>query len=358
MKVAIIGTRGIPANYGGFETLAEYLTQHTPEDLDYTVYCSAKAYKTKLPSHNKAHLHYINLDANGIQSIPYDLWSILKAVKEHDVLLILGVASGLFLPLLKWMAPSKRIILNVDGLEWQRAKWNGFAKWFLRLSEKVGSAHADEVVADNSVIQQHLAQSYGVEAHLIAYGGDHVKKQTLTTATLDTYPFLKLPYCFKVCRIEPENNISMILEAFTDIPEQQLVLVGNWKRSAYGRDLFKTFSNYDHIHLLDPIYNQIQLDQLRSNARIYIHGHSAGGTNPSLVEAMHLALPVLAFNVNYNVETTQGKAQYFGSAKELRALVRSLTDHDLQGTKKALKGIAERDYTWSRIAEAYQMLMK
>ena len=123
----------------------------------------------------------------------------------------------------------------------------------------------------------------------------------LSSEAIVKYPFLNAPFAFKVCRIEPENNVHVVLNAFDNIQNLHLVMVGNWDKSAYGMDLKANYQAHPTIHLLDPIYNQNQLDLLRSNATLYVHGHSAGGTNPSLVEAMFLGLPIIAFGVSYNL---------------------------------------------------------
>jgi len=151
-KVAIIGTMGIPAKYGGFETLTEYLTKNLYKKYNLTVYCSSKSYKHKIAQHNGANLKYINLNANGIQSIPYDIISIIKSLKESDTLLILGVSGCIILPIIRVFS-KKNIIVNIDGLEWKRDKWGKFAKWFLKYSERLAVKYANSIVADNKVIQ-------------------------------------------------------------------------------------------------------------------------------------------------------------------------------------------------------------
>ena len=354
-KIAVIGTVGIPAKYGGFETLVEYITKEIYQDFDITVYCSAKSYSEKLETYNNCRLHYINLEANGMQSILYDIRAIFHALKYADVLLILGVSGCIILPFIKLFS-KKKIIVNIDGLEWKRQKWNRFAKWFLKLSERFAVKAADVVIGDNKVIQDYVGQAYGKKAHLIAYGGDHTCKEALSMEVLNQFPFLSEKYAFKVCRIEPENNVHLILEAFSEYSGLNIVVVGNWNNSNYGKQLKLEFDSFENIYLLEPIYNQNILNQLRSNCYLYIHGHSAGGTNPSLVEAMHLELPILAYGVPYNRETTHQKALYFNNSKTLTSLLKSVQDHDLVKTSKALKAIADEFYTWDIITKQYASL--
>ena len=164
-------------------------------------------------------------------------------------------------------------------------------------------------------------------------------------------------YAFGVCRIEPENNIHVILEAFQSNLQMPLIMVGNWQQSDYGQSLFDRFNQVDGITLLAPIYNKKELDKLRANCSLYVHGHSCGGTNPSLVEAMYLGLPIAAFDVNFNRETTENKALYFFSADELHRIIADADKVDLPAIAAAMKEIADRRYTWKRIAECYAALL-
>ena len=354
-KIAIIGTVGLPSNYGGFETLTEYLTKDLGAHFDITVFCSSASYKTKLKIHNNAKLIYLPLNANGIQSILYDIVSIFYALLFADTLLILGVSGCIVLPIVKLIS-SKKVIVNIDGLEWKRAKWGKVAKWFLKFSERVAVKYSDIIIADNKVIQEYVLSEYGKKAALIAYGADHTCKEALSMEVLNQFPFLIEKYAFKVCRIEPENNVHLILEAFSEYSGLNIVVVGNWNNSNYGKQLKLDFDSFENIYLLEPIYNQNILNQLRSNCYLYIHGHSAGGTNPSLVEAMYLELPILAYDVPYNLETTHQKALYFNDSKTLTSLLKSVQDHDLVKTSKALKAIADEFYTWDIITKQYASL--
>lgn len=354
-KIAIIGTAGIPAKYGGFESLAAYLTKHLGTSFDMTVYCSSKLYPTKLKTYNNATLKYLPINANGVQSIVYDIISIFSSLRFANTLLILGVSGCVVLPVIKLIS-NKTIIVNIDGLEWKRAKWGKAAKWFLKFSEKLAVKFADVVISDNKVIQDYVLNSYQVKSELIAYGADHSTKVDLSQEVRSQYPFLEQPYAFKVCRIEPENNVSLILEAFSEYPDLNIVMVGNWDNSSYGKALKTRFEGFNNIKLLDPIYDQVILDQFRSNCLVYVHGHSAGGTNPSLVEAMYLELPIIAYGVTYNKETTNNKALYFNTKADLIALLKDTSTNELAIMSKNLKQIADSEYKWDLISNKYASL--
>lgn len=352
-SIAIIGTVGVPANYGGFETLAENLVKyHDSLSLSVliTVYCSSKTYPEKNPTYLSAQLKYIPLNANGAQSIPYDIWSLFSAVwNRNDVILLLGVSGAIVLPLVR-LVSTARIVTNIDGIEWKRQKWKGAAKWFLRLSERIAVRFSHEVIADNGGIARHVVEAYGRDCQVIAYGGDHA-----IAAEGKPYDGERLPdrYALALCRIEPENNVTMILEAFAHRPVMPLVFVGNWNNSAFGRELRQRFAAVAHLHLLDPIYDPGVLRTVRGSASIYIHGHSAGGTNPSLVEMMHFGVPILAYDCIFNRYTTDGKALWFTDAQSLCANLDHLTPNTATEVGADMRRIAQERYTWGAIGQTY-----
>ncbi|MDX2346615.1 MAG: DUF1972 domain-containing protein [Legionella sp.] len=355
-KVSIIGTNGLPANYGGWETLVHNLTLELNEEFEITVYCSGKSYDKRLQEFNDVKLIYIDLNANGWQSIPYDVFSMIKAIKHSDTLLILGVSGCLFLPFIKPFTSSK-FIVNIDGLEWKRDKWSWGIKRFLKLSEAIAAKYADCVISDNKVIQDYAMSEYNIKSELISYGADHAQPVALTKEIAEQYPFLNSFYAFKVCRIEPENNLDMILEACVAVPTMNLVMVGNWSKSQYGENLRKKYSDYSNLFLLDPMYDQNILNQLRSNCLVYIHGHSAGGTNPSLVEAMHLGLPIVSYDVAFNKETTHHKAVYFHTTEDLQDILTNMDNLDLTALGLEMKELADTHYTWSVVSQKYKELL-
>jgi CRISPR/Cas system-associated exonuclease Cas4 (RecB family) len=174
-KISIIGIAGVPAKYGGFETLAENLiTNKTYEtsQIQYTVFCSSRLYSEKPDMYQDAKLKYVNLNANGMSSMIYDFVCMLLSLRS-DVMLILGVSGSLFLPIIRLMYKGK-IITNIDGIEWKRAKWSKLARFILRLSEKAAVAFSDAIIADNQGIIDYISQEYNINAVLIEYGADHV----------------------------------------------------------------------------------------------------------------------------------------------------------------------------------------
>ncbi len=356
-RIAIIGIVGLPANYGGFETLAANLVGNLNEKFDFTVYCSGLKYRNKIKVYNNARLVYVPLDANGFQSIIYDIWSIIHALVRQDALLVLGVSGAILFPFIK-MFSRKKIIVNLDGIEWRRDKWKSYAKNFLKFSERCAVKYADEIIADNVVIQSYIQRTYHRKSHLIEYGACHVNGKTQEIKTLILPSELNFShYAFTVCRIVPENNIHLILAAFEEENSFELVIVGDWNNSQYGKKLRQKYQTFSHIHLVDPIYDQDILNSLRRNCTVYLHGHSAGGTNPSLIEAMFLQLPIIAYNVSFNRKTMEGQGLFFKNREELVQNLRNLDQMKLTRIKNALKEVADRRYTWNIISDKYSTLL-
>ena len=351
-KIDIVGIVGLPACYGGFESLVQNLVDYQSDNIKYKVYCSSKAYYEKNGKYKNATLKYLPFKANGISSIPYDILGLfLSMFRNIDVMLVLGVSGCIYLPIFRFFSSAK-IVTNIDGLEWKRDKWGQMARRFLKLSEKMAIQYSDIIIADNEAISQYILSEYGVVSKVIAYGGDHaVAKNTL--------PDHKDDYFLTVCRIEPENNIAMILEAFSKTA-QYLKFVGNWNSSVYGCQLKEKYSNLKNIDLIDPIYDVEKLFELRSKCKGYIHGHSAGGTNPSLVEAMHFCTPVIAFDCDFNRFSTEGSAFYFKSVEELVSILLKKSSHhfnnDDDTCAKSMREIALRRYTWEIITKMYEDL--
>ncbi len=355
-KVAIIGTVGLPAAYGGFETLVENIIgECDPQKIQYTVFCSSKDCPEVRSEYRGASLKYVDLKANGAQSIPYDIISLIRALRGYDTVVALGVSGGIFFPLFRLLSRAK-LIVNIDGLEWRRAKWNGPIKFYLRLCERLAVLSAHRVIADNQAIVDYIGKRFEHKTSLIAYGSDHVTREVSaqhSAEILASYGLKSKEYSMSLCRIEPENNCEMILSAYSK-STHKLIFIGNWENSAYGKRLKQHYSKFENIQILDAIYDLDTLHVLRAECRDYLHGHSAGGTNPSLVEAMFSACNIIAFDVQYNRYTTFQKGHYFDGEEQLLELIDSGKCDISNG--EVMKEIAARHYTWAVIAAQYESL--
>jgi glycosyltransferase involved in cell wall biosynthesis len=350
LKLAIIGTRGIPAKYGGFETLIEYITKFLADQLDITVFCS-KEQHPKIGGYNKAKLVYLPISAHGWQSILYDSLSILVSYKKYDKILVLGCSNVVMFLMGRY---KNKFILNIGGIEWQREKWGWFASNFIKYSESISVRNSGYLIADNTGIQDYLLKKYDRSSNIIEYGGDQARRSNIKKEYFQKYPFLKRKYILNVARIQPDNNVEMIIKAFKDDnTDNILIIIGNWGNSKYGINLRNNYQNNENIVLLDAIYNQEELNAIRGNARLYLHGHSAGGTNPGLVEAMHLGLPIFCFDNVFNRYTTENKANYFNTVEQLHAMLMDLSDELLVQISRDMREIANRRYRWETITKKY-----
>lgn len=348
----IVGCAGVPAAYGGFETLAENLTLYREREgvpVELTVFCGKPSPPSCPEWFHGARLRYMPLKANGISSVVYDLCSLAVAGRERaGAVLVLGVSGAMGLAVMRALT-RVRLVTNIDGIEWRRAKWGWLARNFLRWSEWIAVRCSHEVVADNEAVAEYIRSRYGVSCTVIAYGGDHA-----ISVPAKPYPYpLPERYALALCRIEPENNVQMILEAYARPGTMPLVFVGNWNASEFGRAMRTRYQSCENILMCDAEYDLGALRTLRAGASLYVHGHSAGGTNPSLVEMMHFGIPVLAFDCAFNRHTTKNEALYFGTADELAQRLSDLADKRTAAVGSKMREIAASDYTWDRIGAQY-----
>lgn len=354
-KVHIIGTHGVPAKYGGFETLADFLCQHLASDFDITVYCSSKKYDEKPKDYHGAKLRYVNLSASGVSGIIYDVITFIPALFRADVILYLSPVGSGFMTILGRFFKTK-VIVNHGGLnEWEREKLSWFQKKWAKFNHSVAAKTSDVNIADNLLYQASLKSNFNSDSVVISYGGDHAQKID-KEVFIEKYPFANERYAVSVSRAQIDNNIHLVLEAFVGFNDFKLVLISNWEVSSYGIELKEKYKNYPNIILLDAIYDKTELDYLRSNSYVYIHSHSRCGIAPSLVEAMSLNKPVISFDVGTNRETTNNLALFFSNSKELETLLNSLNQDVLDLNAKQLHAIAKEKYTWEIISNQYRQL--
>lgn len=356
-NVAVIGTCGIPANYGGYETLVENLVSNNATDnICFTVFCSTKNYKNRTKYYQRARLVYIPLRANGWQAIPYDTLSLVMCYFKYDCILSLGYGGAWLLPILKMIKKTK-IITNFDGLDDKREKFNSLQKFISSTNRFLAAKYSDFCIADNVCMAERLYQYYKVKAETIEYGADHIISSTYGQH-LERYGLDKKEYNLVVSRSVPENNLHIILEAASKNIEEQFVLIGNWDHSKYGRDLKRNFSDLKNVKFIDPIYDQEILDDIRKHCKCYIHGHSKGGTNPALIEAMMLSVPILAYDVDFNRATTADSALFFKTAAELNGKIRLINKEEASVMSVKLHEVALEKYTWKKISSLYMKLFK
>ncbi|MBN1116961.1 MAG: DUF1972 domain-containing protein [Bacteroidales bacterium] len=343
-RISIIGSVGIPVKYGGFETLAEQLSTGLSEKFVFTVFCTTLKYKASEREKvwNNVNRKFIPINANGFASIIYDIVSMLIAVKNSEILLILGGSAGFFLPFIKYFFPKKKIIFHPDGVEWKRKKWSKLTGLFLFNSIQKACAAADKIIIDNDELLSQY-NKYSNKTALLQYGGDQFK-------LLHKKP--NEPYWLTIARCEPENNLEMIIDSFAALKTEEWVLVTNYKNK-FGKKLLQKIQGYSNIKIIREEYDITKLSQLLSSCKGYIHGHSSGGTNPSLVSSLFLSVPVLCHNNRFNVATTRNKAYYFSSVGELAYIIESEPKPNPE-----LLEIAKTDFTWKKVCNDYLELLQ
>lgn len=354
-KVAIIGIKGLPPAYGGFETLANYLTLYEGKNYLFTVFCGKTPLNKRLIEYNGAKLIYLPFDANGPQSILYDILSLIISWFRFDSLLILGTSGVLIIPLLRVFKKTKTII-NFGGIEWKRGKWNWVGHWFLRTSESIAVKYAVCMVADNQHFVNYINATYRKPSKLIEYGGNHTSIRPITDEIQNNYPFVANDYFLSISRAQPDNNLHLLIETFTRLPTKNLVIISNWEKFKYGRNLKTKYKDFSNIFIVDAIYDLAILDVIRSNCYVYIHSHLYCGTAPSLVEAMNLGLPVISFDTETNRYTTENQALFFNDAISLKNLILKLKQSHLKELGEKMKEISDRRYSWDRIIKMYSEL--
>ncbi|WP_378147692.1 glycosyltransferase [Cnuibacter sp. UC19_7] len=354
-SVAILGTRGYPSFYGGFETavrhLAPYLADH---GWSVTVYGRPGS---RGASDDEADPRIEVVSTRGIESkslstISYGFTGSfdLARRRRHDVVLVMNVANGYFLPFLR--ARGIPTLVNVDGMEWEREKWGRVAKKVFLGGAALTARWADEIVVDSEVIGERWLSRWGRNGTFIPYGG--------SPANASSSPPLGLTaggYVLIVARLVPENSIPEILATVPRLPVHvPVVLVGS---SGYGGELEDRArsldSEYSNFHWLGHVKDDGLLHSLWQNAGVYVHGHSVGGTNPALVQAMALGAPTTARDTPFNREVMGAGASYWSDAASLEESVLQIVES--QALQKRLRALAieraQRQYTWELVCGAY-----
>lgn len=360
MKIAILGARGVPACYGGFETFAEKIgIELHNRGIDVTVFCESKG--SQLPTAwQGVNLRYVPAPALGsLQTILYDLRCLWAARKGFDVVYMLGYGAAPFCVIPRFWGAE--VWINPDGLEWARAKWGVVAKNYFRLMEWFTVRVADRVIADAEAIAVSLAGRHGRSPKytVIPYGAD-VLDSPPPSQLLFEWGITPGHYYLVVCRLEPENHVLELIEGFEESDSAlPLVILGDVEDpSAYVRALLARQS--ERIRFIGTVFDKEKLTALRFHATAYLHGHSVGGTNPSLLEAMACSNLVIAHDNPFNREVLGGSGFFFHTAAELRAQINAIDNGAVKINElraSAAKRISEH-YRWDQIADAYLELLR
>lgn len=369
-SVAIVGSRGIPNNYGGFECFTENISQKLAKK-DYEIYVSCEHPENEDPPEkfNEVNLFYFPIKhpksniLGMLYEIIYDAYSLFYASLKVDQVYMLGYSASIFFFIPKLFG--KKLYLNPDGFEWKRNKFSGMIKFMLKIQERIGVFWADTIIADSKGIKNYYDNKYEKNSKFIAYGVSEIpkinwKKEYLPETLKDMD--IESNYWLLVARLEPENNIHTIVEGYIKSKTKKpLVIIGNFLNSDYEKTITDMMDEMDEdkkIVFTGGIYNQKSLNMLRQNCFGYIHGHSVGGTNPSLIEAMVMKNILLTHRNQFNEEVCEDSALYFKDSEELKT---KMDDIDKYPEKyQIMKNLAffrvKQEYSWEKIVTEYDDL--
>lgn len=357
MKIGILGTRGIPNSYGGFEQFAERLAvglvQRGHEVFVYT--SNLNPYKEKgwrgvklIPCRNWED----RLGTAG--QFIYDLNCINDARKQDfDVLLHLGYTSDSIWHR-RWPRQTVNVV-NMDGLEWKRAKYSKLSQTFLKKAERWAALHANHLVSDSIEIKKYLLSQYYKDSTYIPYGADVFTRGD--ASLLNVLSLQPSQYILMIARLEPENNIEMVIDGLLRSGENDpLVIVGNPK-TRLGKKLQRKYSD-TKIQFVGGVYDQVLLNNLRFFSKLYFHGHSVGGTNPSLLEAMACGCRIAAHDNVFNRAILDQGADYFTTRDQVAQIIsQSYHEPVADNRREANLQKIQSVYCWTSVTDEYEKLM-
>ena len=353
MRIALLGTRGIPNNHGGFEQFAEYLSKFLAQNGHEVYVYNSHSHPFQQKIWKGVHIvhKYDPEDKIGtIGQFIYDFNCILDSRKRaFDVILQLGYTSS---SIWRALLPKKPIIVtNMDGLEWKRSKYNKHVRKFLKYAEKIAISSSDYLVSDSIGIQSYLKKEYQVDSEYIAYGAEFFDQAD--ELSLMQYGVVPYQYDLLVARLEPENNIEVILDGIVKAKTPREFLVVGKHETKFGSYLKTKFKSHKKIRFLGGIYDIEHLNNLRYFSNLYFHGHSVGGTNPSLLEAMASNSLIVANNNVFNKSILGEDAFYFDSVVDVveRSRIKKQENlHCMAANNIKIKG----EFSWVTINEKYE----
>ena len=378
-NVFLIGSNGIPAKYGGFETFVENLTANKiNQNIKYHVACigsdnsefeynNSRCFNIKVPNIGAAKAEYYDLAA---------LERTIKYIKKNNIknatVYILGTGVGLFIGIYKrrFKKLGAKVYVNPDGCEWRRAKWNAILKKFFKVCEGKMAKHADLLICDSVNIEKYIKEEYkkyNPKTTFIAYGSNLEKTKNEDTKKLENWynekEISKNDYYLIVGRFVPENNYeTMIKEFIKSKTNKKLVIITNVEKNKFYEELKEKtkFDNDERIKFVGTVYDTPLLKQIRENAYGYIHGHEVGGTNPSLLEALATTKLNLLLDVGFNKEVAEQGAMYWnkeeGNLSDLINSLENISDEEKEKYGTIAKRRIEEEYNWNKIVTKYEKI--
>jgi glycosyltransferase involved in cell wall biosynthesis len=365
LRIAIIGSRGIPAGYGGFETFAQELAPRLVErGHQVTVYCR-EGYTAgeRLDEYKGVRLvHTPALRSRSLEQLSHELTSIIDSGPRHfDLYYFLGYRGGPFYVSVR--AAGKLVIDNTDGLEWRRRKWNWLGRTYLRTAEWiVARLGADELISDAEAIRQYFLRTYGRDSKYLTNGAYTFDASAMQAEVLERYEVKAGDYYLVACRIEPENNIDVIVREFVASgSERELVIAGGMNYETPFWEELQRLARGSRVRFLGPVYGPMLIESLHLGAFGYLHGHEVGGTNPALLKAMGCGNLVIALDTEFNSENLADTGRYF--TEELGSLAEQIRWADAHPREAGSLGNTARErirahYTWDSVADKHDAFFR
>lgn len=360
MRLAILGTRGIPANYGGFETFAEELsTRLVSRGHSVTVYCRSQYVDRELKEYRGVDLCVLpTIRQKYLDTVAHTFLSALSAMtKGFDAVLICNAANSIFIPILTWTRTP--VAVNVDGLERKRKKWNWLGRAYYRIGERASVAFATRVVTDAAAIKDYYCSEYGADSTMIAYGAEVERRHD--PEKIREFGLTPDNYVLYVSRLEPENNAAMVIEAFRSVKtELKLVIVGDAPYANDYKAKLKEMAAGDPRIIFTGFVFGEGYKALQQNAFVYVHATEVGGTHPALIESMGFGNCVLTLDTIENREVVRGAGILFDDAEGLASQLTSILTDGSRVEK--YRGLAREhvaaNYNWENVTDDYLKLFE
>lgn len=359
MRIAILGTRGVPNYYGGFEQFAEFFSVYLAEKGHEVFVYNSHNHPFQEKTFNGVNIIHKNDPEHKLGTFGqfiYDYNCILDSRKRNfDIILQLGYTSN---SVWFFLLPKKKsiIITNMDGLEWKRTKYSKPVQQFLKFAERLAATTSHYLVSDSLGIKKFLKERYKKDSTYIAYGAhpfyDH------NVEILKEYNVQEGKYNMIMARFEPENNLDMVLEGVSLSEDKSLILVIGNHKTKHGEYLKNKFKNFKNIQFLGGIYNLDHLNNLRFFSNIYFHGHCVGGTNPSLLEAMASKALIAAHNNDFNRGVLDENAFYFKNSNEVKEIILKTKKEDSLHLIDANFQAIINKFNWEKINGDYLQLFE
>ena len=350
-KIAIIGSHGLYANFGGWDQLVRNLAERKINtQIEYLIFNSIET-PEEITCPKGVHIKRLRLKASGFQGLFYDFWSIILCFWKVDTILFLGVQGIPLIPILNIFRKVK-IISNVGGIEWERPKFGFFSKQYLKFCFNLSFIYSDYVVLDNPHYKTFIPKRNKAEVVVLSYGGEIDTKLEINKEIKEKYPFIISEYFLSISRALADNLIDELCESFMD-SKHTLVLISNFSSSTFGKNVYNKYKNFSNIILIDGLYDKAELDLVRRKCKAYIHTHTLCGTAPSLVEMIIAQRPIISIENPQNRFTLHNQAFFFSKFSDIQELINSDTSLNIFIPSKEICEL----YDWNKIVSDYESIL-